>query len=273
MPSASEPFDVVIVGAGHAGFHLAAALTGAGFGGSVLLLSDESVLPYERPPLSKSFLRADAVHGGAIGYRHLVLATGSHPHTTERESPDQRPHHPFARDALAVRAALVRAATFVVLGGVSIGLETASSARSRGLAVQVVELLPRLMARVVSDAVAELFLFEHRAMGTSVHLASSVGRIADEHGRAVSVETTEGLVIAADVIVAGVGALPRVELARTAGLTVTDAVVVNDQPLTADPDISPIGDCALFPVPARDEPARLDSVQNAVDQPASWQCA
>ena len=302
----STAYDVVIVGAGHAGFNLAQSLSDEKFEGSILLLSDESPLPYERPPLSKAHLYgddgADAVafrreefydqrgielrtgvrvasidrdartvsldSGDVIAFGHLVLSTGAQARALS--IPGMELANVFTVRSLAdaedLRTALRGAASVVVVGGGFIGLEVASGARKLGADVHVIESLPRLMARVVSEPVANFFLIEHRANGAHVHLSSGVTHFSGVDGRVRSVSTIDGLELAADVVVVGVGSVPNVDLARAAGLAVTDAVVVDGELLTSDPAITAIGDCVRFPLPGRDGLFRLESVQNAVDQ-------
>jgi 3-phenylpropionate/trans-cinnamate dioxygenase ferredoxin reductase subunit len=302
----TQPQRVVIVGAGHAGFNVAQSLSDDGFEGSIVLLSAEDHLPYERPPLSKAYLYGNAElsslafrqadfyphrsielrtgarvtsldrdarevmlsTGDTISYDHLVLATGSHARTLPIPGMDLANVFTVRSldDSEALRAALPLAKSVVVVGGGFIGLEIASTARALGARVDVIESLPRLMARVVSEPVANFFLTEHRAKGTSVHLSSGVTHFSGTGGRVSSVSTIDGLELPADLVVVGVGSTPSIELATAAGLEVTDAVVVDGHLLTSDPSISAIGDCVRFPLPNREGLFRLESVQNAVDQ-------
>ena len=211
---------VIIAGAGQAGLQVAVSLRAGGYEGRIVLVGEEPRLPYQRPPLSKAYLKADAgldtlllrpeafyeanrieTHlgirvssidrgargvalsdGSTLSYSHLVLATGAR----NRIPPipgRTRPNVHALRDAgeaERLRAALVEGARLVVVGGGFIGLEVAASARGRGLAVSVLEGAERLMGRVVSPALSAFFLDAHRAMGTEVRLGASVSAIEGE---------------------------------------------------------------------------------------------
>src|SRR6185369_2330794 len=143
----------------------------------------------------------------------------------------------------------------VVIGGGFIGLEVAAAARGAGKAVTVIEAAPRLMARAVSPVLSDFFLDVHRGQGADVLLNTAVVEVRPD-----CVTLTGGWRINADLVVVGIGVVPNIELARDAGLEVSDGVTVDEFLRTSDPDIFAIGDCAHHPR------ARLESVQNAVDQ-------
>ncbi len=143
----------------------------------------------------------------------------------------------------------------VVIGGGFIGLEVAAAARDAGKPVTVIEAAPRLMARAVSPLLSDFFLDVHRGQGAEVVLNSAVVEV-----RADAVVVSGGRRMEADLVVAGIGVVPNVEMARDAGLDVDDGITVDEFLRTSDPDIFAIGDCAHHPR------ARLESVQNAVDQ-------
>lgn len=290
---------VVIAGAGQAGQTVAATLRQEGFAGELLLLGDEPDLPYQRPPLSKSYmkdgdparvlLKPAAFYAGAgidfrpgarvlaidraraevetaggerIGYDHLVLATGARnamPPIAGLATAGVLGLRTLA-DATALRARIAAAERTVVIGGGFIGLEFAAVARAAGLAVTVLEAGTRLMARVVSPEVSAFFLAAHRAAGIDIRLGAAAEAL--EPGR---VHLSGGGTVAAPLILLATGVRPNGELAEAAGLAVADGIIVDDDLLTADPAISAIGDCAR--VPTRDgRLLRLESVQAAVDQ-------
>lgn len=211
---------VVIAGAGQAGLQVAVSLRAGGFDGRVVLVGEEPRLPYQRPPLSKAYLKADAAtdslllkpeafyeanaietrlgtrvaaidraartvalsDGGRLPYERLVLATGARNRLPPLAG-TLRPNVHALRDAAEaerLRAALVDGARLVVVGGGFIGLEVAASARSRGLEVTVLEGAARLMGRVVSPVLSDFFLDAHRAMGTVVRLGCAVAAIEGE---------------------------------------------------------------------------------------------
>lgn len=202
-----------------------------------------------------------------LAYDHLVLATGAR----SRElagAPAGTAGVYYLRtydQARALRAALPAAARVAVLGGGFIGLEIAATARQLGKEVTVFEALPRLLARAVSPEISAFLLQAHRQAGMDIRLDTKVDGLEIRDGRAAAV-VVGGEPLPVDVLVAGIGAEPEVELARAAGLPCGDGIVVDATMATEDPAISAIGDCTSFPHPAWPQPLRLESVQNANDQ-------
>ncbi|QTN23550.1 FAD-dependent oxidoreductase [Rhizobacter sp. AJA081-3] len=300
----SEQGPIVIVGGGHAGAQLCHALAGAGLGAQVHLVCDEDELPYQRPPLSKAFLkdtqqavqlhraepwfaeagitlhRGDAVvsidraahsvrlrSGAVLPYAQLVLATGAVARTL--------PALPVtlvnvaalrsATDALRLRGLLDTAQQVTVLGGGFIGLEIAATARALGKQVTVLESAPRLLSRSVSPDIAEHVLATHRASGIDLLLGVKVGDFNVEGDRLASLNI-DGQPHAVELLVMGIGAAPRTQLALDAGLACDNGIVVDENLRTSDPTILAIGDCACFPEHGSGRRLRLESVQNANDQ-------
>ena len=294
----------VIVGAGHAGFQLAVSLRQAGFKEPVRLINDEAHLPYQRPPLSKAYLKGNsgpdslmfrpdkfyhdqgiellydraaaidrAAHkvslasGAVLDYGHLVLATGARNRLLDIPNanlPDVR-YLRSLDDSEVLRPLLATKRRAVVVGAGFIGLEFAATARIKGLEVDVIELAPRVMARAVTAEVSEYFQARHIAAGIRIHLGVQATSIEADGHNVTGVSLSDGRHLPADLIVVGVGVLPNVELAAEAGLAVASGIVVNDHLLTSDPDISAIGDCALFDSQRFGGSLRLESVQNATD--------
>jgi 3-phenylpropionate/trans-cinnamate dioxygenase ferredoxin reductase subunit len=153
----------------------------------------------------------------------------------------------------------------VVIGAGFIGLEFAATARIKGLEVDVLELASRVMARAVTAEVSDYFQKQHATSGIRIHLGVQATAIEAHGGKVTGISLSDGRHIAADLVVVGVGVLPNVELAAEAGLPVASGIIVNDRLLTSDPDISAIGDCALFDSPRFGGSLRLESVQNATD--------
>jgi len=278
---------VVIVGAGHAGFQLAASLRQGGFDGSIVLLGDEPVLPYQRPPLSKDYLsgkigldlllmRPEAFYrdhridylpgtraveidraarqlrlasGERLGYDHLVLATGAR---------NRVPPLPgIALDGVCylrnlaetdeLRQRLAAAEHIVVIGAGFIGLEFAAVARSKGKPVRILELTDRVMGRVVCPVTSEFFATAHRHNGVEFSFGAQAVRIAGEGGRIDHLELADGERLKADLVLVSIGVVPNAELAAAAGLAVANGIVVDAQLRTADTAISAIGDCCAYP--------------------------
>ncbi len=296
---------VLIVGAGHAGFQVAVSLRQAGYTGPVRLINDEALLPYQRPPLSKAYLKgtggADSVlfrpakfyadqditlvsgravmidrarhkvlldSGAPHDYAHLVLATGARNRLLDVPNANLEGVmylRNFA-ESEALRTHIKAGQRLVVIGAGFIGLEFASTARAKGLEVDVLELAPRVMARAVTQDISAYFERKHREAGIRIHFGVRATEIEGAHGKVTGVSLSDGRQLPADLVVVGVGVLPNVELAAEAGLPVAAGIIVDAQLLTADPDISAIGDCALFESPRFGAPLRLESVQNATDQ-------
>jgi len=296
---------IIVVGGGHGGSQVAASLRSEGYDGALTLVSAEPDIPYQRPPLSKAFLKEPdhellplrpasfyekndirlllATEAAAIDRRAgaLVLADGSTlPLDRLVLAPGARPRLPpiegisldgvfalrIAEDARQIRERLYAANDVVVVGGGFIGLEIAATARLLGKTVTVLEAAGRLMGRVVAPEISDHFLALHRGWGTDIRLDTPVGRIVGEAGKVVAVETASGDRVDADMAIIGIGVVPNVELALTAGLTVDNGIVVDDFMTTSAPEIVALGDCAAFDHWELGRRVRLESVQNAVDQ-------
>ena len=295
---------IVVVGAGHAGFQLAASLRTNNYRGEISLLNGEPNRPYQRPPLSKGFLKtgrhddlyfrnhdffsgnsidliedsADGIDRGArrlrtatgstLSYDHLVLATG----TVNRilEAPGVGPDVLYIKtlqDAEDLRSLMPRLRRAVVIGGGFIGLEFAAAAAEKGIAVEVVDTADRLMSRTASRLVSRYFEARLRGSGVGLNLNANVVAILRRDDRIEGVALCDGREIPADTIVVGIGALPCQDIAARAGLDVNNGIVVDEYLLTSDSNISAIGDCAAFISPhANGRRIRLECAQNAGDQ-------
>jgi 3-phenylpropionate/trans-cinnamate dioxygenase ferredoxin reductase subunit len=295
---------VLIVGAGHAGFQLAASLRQHGYGERICLINDEAHLPYQRPPLSKAYLKgaggADSLmfrpdkfyreqnieliadravsidrnarklslaSGSSLDYGHLVLATGARNRLLDIPNAnvaDVRYLRTFD-ESEALRQRIASGQRVVVIGAGFIGLEFAATARAKGLEVDVVELGARVMARAVTAEISDFFQARHSAAGIRIHLGVQATSIERDGTVVTGVSLSDGRHVPADLVVVGVGVMPNVELAGEAGLPVAAGVIVDEQLLTTDPNISAVGDCALFASPRFGAVLRLESVQNATD--------
>ena len=168
-------------------------------------------------------------------------------------------------DSEALRQRIASRRHVVVIGAGFIGLEFAATARAKGLEVDVIELGGRVMARAVTAEISEYFQDRHTAAGIRIHLGIQATSIESEGTNVSGVSLSDGRHVEADLVVVGVGVLPNVELAAAAGLPVAAGIIVNEHLLTSDPDVSAIGDCALFESPRFGGSLRLESVQNATD--------
>lgn len=300
--------QVVIIGAGHAGFQCAASLRQEGFGGDIVLVGDEGGLPYQRPPLSKAYLLAKATaadlqfrpgrffdeqrvklvqarvesldraaqrillqSGESIPYDHLVIATGSKPRKIPMEGAglDGVLSLQTLGDADELRERMQSARRAVVVGAGFIGLEFAAVARALGLEVTVLDVAERALARAASVECARIVVDSHAQRGTRLLFRCGVSALEGNAGRIAAVHTADGQALRADMVVVGIGAQPRTQLAEQAGLAIDNGICVDEQLLSADPAISAIGDVAAFPDRVSGRRIRLESVQNATDQARS----
>ncbi len=295
---------VVVVGAGQAGVSVVARLRQQGHGGPITLIGAESALPYQRPPLSKGYLLGEmgmdrlalrsadyyadqaitlrlgtAVTGIDAGrrrimlgteemaYDHLVLATGSVPRRLPAAvGGELRGVHVVRTlaDVDAQRPEFVAGRRLVIVGGGYIGLESAAVAAKLGLDVTVLEMAPRILARVAASETADHLRALHQAHGVRILEATGLERLVGEAGHVVAARLTDGREIPADFVIAGVGILPACALAEAAGLAIDNGIRTDARGRTSDPHIWAAGDCASFPW--QGGRLRLESVQNAIDQ-------
>ena len=135
----------------------------------------------------------------------------------------------------------------MVVGAGFIGLEFAAVARAAGVAVHIIEVTQQPMGRVVSAATSRFFTGAHIGWGATISLGTGVVRILGADGRVGAVETTDGRVLPAELVLICIGVVPNAELARDAGLAVENGIVVDEYLATGASEISAIGDCANFP--------------------------
>jgi 3-phenylpropionate/trans-cinnamate dioxygenase ferredoxin reductase subunit len=309
----SADAHVVILGAGHAGGTLAALLRQYGHAGAVTLVGEEPIPPYQRPPLSKAWLKGEAdaeslalkplefyagnridfrpsvrgvsidrarkvlalSDGSELAYDILVLATGARPIRLPIPGADLGGILELrtAADAEALKAALGPGRTMAVVGGGYIGLEAAASARALGADAVVLEREPRILARVASELLSNFFRQVHEGHGVRFLTGASVTGFRGEGGKVTGVELADGRVIDCDLALVGVGAVPNQELAQEAGLAVNRGVVVDLEARTSDPAIFAIGDVTLRPMPIYGRDFRMESVPNALEQAKQVACA
>ncbi|WIW50271.1 FAD-dependent oxidoreductase (plasmid) [Bradyrhizobium sp. 62B] len=304
----SNEATMMIVGAGIAGSVAAQSLRAEGWRGRVVLIGHEAMLPYERPPLSKATLTEEvepgpktlmtserlgeldieyiqgrevvaidrAAHivrladGGRLAYERLLLTTGA------RARPASNLIAQGTRittlrtydDALFIRRAIDQGSEVVVVGGGFIGLEVAASAVSRGASVTVIEAGPRLLARAVPAPLAELIKAKHERSGVRLEIGTTIERVDAIEGRS-KVILTNGRAHLADLVIVGIGAVPNVELARTAGLAINNGIALDELLATSDPDIFGAGDCCSFPHRLYNERIRLEAWRSAQQQGAA----
>jgi 3-phenylpropionate/trans-cinnamate dioxygenase ferredoxin reductase subunit len=217
--------------------------------------------------------RIELEHGGSEYYGKLVLATGGRARRLAARGlengamPANLHYLRTLADAAPIRELLHPGSRLVIIGGGYVGLEVASVARRRGLEVTVLEALPRLLARVTAAEISAFYEQIHHDAGVAIRTCATVRRIeTDPTGAAVVAVHTEDEVIAADLVLAGVGQIPNVELAQHCGLAVDNGVVVDEHSRSSDPDVFAIGDCSNHPSALYRRRLRLESVPNAVGQ-------
>jgi len=300
------PGGVVIAGAGQAGFQLAASLRADGYEESIVIIGEEPGLPYQRPPLSKAFMAGKQAIEGAIlrpeafyrdhqielltgervtaidranrsvtlashrrlRYQTLALATGSRNRTLPLKGVDLAGvcYLRTREEAIEIKQRIEYAREIVIIGGGFIGLELAAVARSLGKPVQVLEAQPRLMPRVLPSILSDFYRELHSSAGVAVSLGVAISEVAGHAGKVTGVFLNSGEFHPADLVLVGIGAVPNIELAAEAGLDVGNGIVVDQYLRTGDENVYAIGDCTDHPNPHAGGRARLESVQNAVDQ-------
>jgi 3-phenylpropionate/trans-cinnamate dioxygenase ferredoxin reductase subunit len=297
---------VVIIGAGHAGGTAAAALRQLGWTGGVTLIGAEPALPYQRPPLSKAWLKGEAnaetlylkpasfypasnidvrlgtraLHfdrtvrivslstGEMLSYHKLILATGSRLNKLRVPGTELAPVLELRTmaDAEALKAVIAPGRRIAIVGGGYIGLEVAASATALGAKVTVIEREGRLLPRVASEPISVLFTRMHQGMGVDIRLGAAVTAIEGSNGRVTQLRLGNGELVPCDVVVVGIGAAGEDGLARQAGLSCDNGIVVDAAARSSDPNVYAIGDCTRRPLPLYGHSARLESVPNALEQ-------
>ena len=296
---------LAIVGSGHAGAAAAEALRREAFGGRIVLASAEPHLPYQRPPLSKKFLAGElpfertliksgpyyeqanielrlgcavreidcAQHrlsldsGESLEYARLLLCIGSAARRLDLPGVNLAGVHYLRTvdDVEAIRAHLRPGARLIVVGGGYIGLEIAATCRKLGLDVTVLEMLERVMNRVVAPEVSAFFAAAHDAQGVKLHCNTAVAAFeGDTTVREVA--CVDGRRFAADVVVIGAGIVPVTQVAAAAGIACDNGIVVDEHCRTSAPDVYAAGDCTNHPSPRYGRRVRLESVDNAFEQ-------
>jgi NADPH-dependent 2,4-dienoyl-CoA reductase/sulfur reductase-like enzyme/nitrite reductase/ring-hydroxylating ferredoxin subunit len=291
--SDETPNKIVIIGGGAAGFAAAENLRRQGYQGSIVMLSNDDAAPIDRPNLSKDFLAGSApeewvplrpdsfysenhielclesnvtdidvrtrevvlTDGSKVPYDRLLLATGAAPVRLSIPGAAQ-PHVHTLRTLSDCRAIIERAKTarrVVVLGASFIGLEVAAALRARGMEVHVVAPSTRPMARTLGAQMGDFVRSLHEEHGVVFHLEDAANAIG---GNLVSLNS--GRSLQADLVVAGIGVRPRIELAEKAGLTVDRGVLVNAHLETSAPAIWAAGDIARWPDPHSGESIRVE---------------
>lgn len=280
-----EKFDILIVGSGHGGAQCAVALRQAGFGGTLAVIGEDPELPYERPPLSKDYLKGEKgfdrilirapgfwderqvtmlcgrrvvavdpaaktvtdAAGAAIGYGALVWSAGGSARRLACSGHDLAGVHAIRtrRDVDQLLAELPAVQRVVVIGGGYIGLEAAAALIKADKRVVVLEAMDRVLARVAGEPLSRFYEAEHRAQGVEIRTGAMVECLEERDGRVSGVRLADGEVLPADMVIVGIGIVPEVAPLLEAGAAGGNGVRVDAQCRTSLPDIYAIGDCAL----------------------------
>lgn len=296
---------IVIVGGGQAGAQAADTLRREGFAGRVLLVCEEPLLPYQRPPLSKKYLsgelaaerlpfrhrpfydehrielrlgaravaldprarRVELAGGEALAYDRLLLCLGAAARRLTCAGAELAGVHYLRSlaDVAAIQAAVKAATRVVIIGGGYIGLETAATCRQMGCEVTVLELADRVLNRVAAPVVSQFFEQEHRAKGIKIICNARVIRLEGSDS-VQRVMCADGSEIRADVVIVGVGAAANSALASEAGLACDNGIIVDEYCRTQDEAIFAAGDCTNHPSPRFGRRVRIESVDNAFEQ-------
>lgn len=295
----------IIIGASHAAAQLIVSLGIEGWDGQVLVISDEPHLPYNHPPLSKAFLsgdqseqdllirkpafyeqknidfklntRVEAIDrkahtitlstGETLTYDKLALCTGARVRRVDLPGVTLPGIHYLRdlNDVLAIRNHIQPGQPAVIVGGGYIGLEAAASLTKMGMQVTLLELAPRILARVTAPEMSEFYARIHREEG--VQIATDVSAEAFEgNGSVETVICSDGRQLPASLVIIGVGVIPNVELAQEAGLKIDNGILVDSCARSSDPTIVAAGDVTNHFLHNYQKQLRLESVPNAVDQ-------
>ena len=296
---------IVIVGGGHAAGQGSASLRQSGYEGELVVVCDEPHIPYQRPPLSKQYLagehgldrvylrpeafyqgRSIEIYGGrrateidvkaktlvlddasTLTYDKLLLATGARVRKLDIPGGALPGVHYLRNiaDADNIKADMASGRRITIVGGGYIGLEVASVAVQAGLSVTVLEMEDRILKRVASAEMSAFYHALHTDAGVDIRTSASAQRFAGTE-RVDLVVCADGTEVPSDLVVVGVGIVPNIELAQSAGLACENGILVDERCATSASDIYAAGDCTNHPNPILKRRLRLESVPNAMEQ-------
>jgi len=298
--------QIVVIGAGQAGAQAVQSLRQGGFDGRLTLIGEETALPYQRPPLSKAYLKGmldeerlyfkpaawyqdhsvelilgmavtgiDRARrqvllgdGSLLPYDKLILATGSRPRPLPVNGAGLAGVHDLRSlaDVERLRPGLVAGQRLLIIGAGYIGLEAAAAARQMGLEVTVLEMAPRVLARVTSEVLSAFYTEEHRRQGVTILTGVQLSHLEGSEGHVTAGVLADGTRLPARIVLSGIGILPNEELARNAGIACSNGILVDRDARTSDPHVFAAGDCASRPLVHFGRSGRLESVHNAIEQ-------
>jgi len=297
---------VLIIGAGQAASQTATSLRQGGFEGTITIVGDEPSLPYQRPPLSKAYLKGELeesrlyfkplewyetqsvnIHknctvidvnvetnlaktsdGKTLNFDHLVFATGSRNRQLPMEGAGLENVFGLRslKDVDDLRPHVTKGKNLVIIGAGYIGLETAAVANALGMNVTVLELADRVLARVTSPTISAFYTDLHNDRGVDIKTATSTSSINGKDGKVESVTLSTGETLPCDTLLIGIGILPNIELAVEAGIKCEDGILVDQDARTNISHVYAAGDCAKRTILPYGRVGRLESVHNAIEQ-------
>lgn len=298
---------LVVIGASYAGVQAAISAREAGYAEPVRIISDEDMLPYQRPPLSKAYLldgmaedklvlrgdkyfadkkidlilgekatridragkRVELQNQPALPFDRLVIATGSRARQLPAAGDAQNIFYlRTLADARALKANLEHASELVVIGGGFIGLEVAASASKLGKKVTVIESAKRLIERALSPVLSDFLRDSHHSHGVDIRFSDTVTGMT-ANGSATEIHCANGDTLRADLVLVGIGGLPNVEIAAEAGVRCENGIVVDEFGVSNETEVLAAGDCTAHFNGLVKRIVRLESVQHAQDQAKS----
>ena len=301
----SQSQSVVIIGGGQAAAQACASLRQYGYAGKITLIGEEAALPYQRPPLSKAYMKGDMAKerlyfkpdtwyqdqkievmlstrveaidrsarlvklssGDQVAYDALIIATGARPRALPLEGANLDGVFDLRdlADVEQIRPRMRTGRRLVIVGAGYIGLEAAAVARQLGLEVTVLEMADRVLARVTSPVMSAFYETEHRAQGVDIRTNARLASLKGD-GTVEAAVLADGTEIPADIVLVGIGILPNVELAKEAGIACSNGILTDRDARTNDPRVFAAGDCAARPLIHYGRKGRLESVHNAIEQ-------
>lgn len=298
--------DILIIGGGQAAAQAIASLRAWGFEGRIRLIGEEAALPYQRPPLSKAYLKGEmeeerlyfkpanwyeaqnvdvslglrAVsidrsartvalgNGTTARYDALILATGSRPRPLPLAGADLGGVHELRGlgHVDALKPHVKPGTRLVIVGAGYIGLEAAAVARALGAEVTVLEMADRVLARVTSPTMSAFYTKLHESHGVKILTGVRLEALCGEEGHITAARLGDGTELQADLVLVGIGILPNDELAAEAGIACQNGILVDEDACTNDPRVFAAGDCTVRPLVHYGRTGRLESVHNAIEQ-------
>lgn len=297
--------NIVIIGAGQAATQAANSLRQGGYNGRLVMLGDEGIAPYQRPPLSKAYLmdtidlerlqfrgpdqwekdnielrvndpaiaidrenkKVSTKSGEVLSYDKLIIATGSRVREIPCEGNQLRGINYLRTLGQSddLKTDLANAKSIVIVGAGYVGLEVAAIARKKGLEVTVIEAAPRVLARVAAPIISQFYENLHASHGVNIMTNCGVSGFKGDT-KVEAVVLSDGREIKADVVLVGIGIIPNSEIAAEAGIICNNGIDVDENARTSDENIYACGDCSNRYVELFDVRMRLESVHNAIEQ-------